>query len=57
MPFCMKCKENMKTRRGAVTFAYSSAEATFLHLDVKPKQTIDVPGMGCRFAFTVSQVE
>ena len=30
-PFCMKCKENMKSQGGEVTFAYSSAEATFLH--------------------------
>jgi len=53
----MKCKENMKTKRGVVTFAYSSVEATFLHLDVKPTQTIDVLGMGCCSAFAVGQVE
>ena len=49
-------KEKMR-KLSEVTFAYSFAEATFLHSDVKPKQTIDVPGMGCRFAFTISQVE
>ena len=53
----MKCKENMKVGKGAVTFAYSSAEATILHLDVKPTQTIKALGMGCCFAFTISQVE
>jgi hypothetical protein len=53
----MKCKENMKTRRGAVTFAYSSSEATFLHLDVEPTQTVDVLGISCCFTFAVYQEE
>ena len=53
----MKCKENMKARKGVVTFTYSSVEATFLHLDVETMQTIDVPGMiGC-FTFTIYQEE
>ena len=47
----------MKVGRGAVTFAYSSAEATFLHLDVEPTQIVDVPGMiGC-FTFAICQEE
>jgi hypothetical protein len=38
----------VKTKRGEVTFAYSSVEATPLQLYVEPTQTIDVLGIsGC----------
>jgi hypothetical protein len=58
MPFCMKCKrKNVKTERGEVTFAYSSAEATPLQLYVEPTQTVDVPGMSGCFTFAVCQEE
>ena len=53
----MKCKENMKIGRGVVTFAYSSAEATFLHFRLEPMQTVDVLGMSDCFTFAVYQEE
>ena len=53
----MKCKENMKTRRGAVTLSYTFTKAIFLHLDVEPTQTIDVLGMSGCSTFVVCQEE
>ena len=40
-----------------MALAYSSAEATFLHLDVEPTQIVDVLGMCGRFTFVVCQEE
>jgi len=47
----------MQKIKDLVTFAYSSVEATFLHLDVKPTQIVDVPGVRCCSAFAVGQME
>jgi hypothetical protein len=47
----------VKTKRGEVTFAYSSTEATPLQLYVELVQTVDVLGMSGCFTFAVYQEE
>ena len=58
MPFLHENeRENVKTKRGEVTFTYSSVEATPLQLYVKPAQIVDVLGVSGCFTFIVCQEE